>query len=132
MFHLRILIALLATLLLTACDIPGLGPDPRIQLRESEGRAVGGACRYAQRGIEECYAQNPQSPKTAVFEGWKDMDQYMRENKIEGQPPAEAPRKTAAGAEGVSSTMKPVSTPQAKATDKMAAKPAAAKADASH
>ncbi|MFN7444798.1 MAG: hypothetical protein ACK5RC_06455 [Curvibacter sp.] len=89
--NLHLLIAS-ATLLLAACDIPGLGPDPRVAAREAEGKAIGGACRYALRGIEECYQLNPKALKTAVFEGWREMDLYMRENKIEGQPtPVAAP-----------------------------------------
>ena len=60
---------------------------------EDEAKAIGGACRYALRGIEDCYALNPKASKAAVFAGWKDMDGYMRENKIEGIPAsaAEAP-----------------------------------------
>lgn len=87
---LRLLLIPALALLLAACDIPGLGPDPRIAQREAEGKAIGGACRYAVRGIEECYQLNPKALKTAVFEGWREMDQYMRENKIEGQPTPEA------------------------------------------
>lgn len=83
----RFLLIPTLALLLAACDIPGLGPDPRIAQREAEGKAIGGACRYAVRGIEECYRMNPKAPKTAIFDGWREMDQYMRENKIEGQPP---------------------------------------------
>lgn len=79
-------LAALALLLLGGCDIPGLGPDPRIVQRESEAKAIGGACRHALRGLEDCYTLNPKSSKAAVFAGWKDMDQYMRENKIEGAP----------------------------------------------
>ena len=95
----RLLIAF-AALLLAACDIPGLGPDPRIAAREAEGKAIGGACRYALRGIEECYQLNPKALKTAVFEGWREMDLYMRENKIEGQPtPVAAPEGGAAPAD---------------------------------
>ena len=82
----RLLLIPALALLLAACDIPGLGPDPRIAMREAEGKAIGGACRYATRGIEECYQLNPKALKTAVFDGWREMDQYMRENKIEGQP----------------------------------------------
>jgi len=78
------------TLLLAGCDIPGLGPDPRIAQREADGRAIGAACRHAMRGIEDCYNNNERALKTAVFEGWKEMDQYMRDNKIEGIPPKEA------------------------------------------
>ncbi len=74
-------------LLLAACDIPGLGPDPRVAQREADGKAIGGACRHALRGLEDCFALNEKALKTAVFEGWKEMDQYMRENKIEGVAP---------------------------------------------
>ena len=82
----RILLAATLVSLLSGCDIPGLGPDPRIAQREEEAKAIGGACRHALRGLEDCYALNPKANKAAVFTGWKDMDQYMRENKIEGSP----------------------------------------------
>jgi hypothetical protein len=81
---LRLLISTLA-LLLAGCDIPGMGPDPRVLQREADGKAIGGACRYALRGIEDCYSLNEKASKTAIFAGWKDMDQYMRDNKMEGQ-----------------------------------------------
>jgi hypothetical protein len=84
--RLRVVLALTAPALLGACDIPGLGPDPRIAQREEEAKAIGGACRYAMRGIEDCYANNPKASKAAIFAGWKDMDGYMRENKIDGIP----------------------------------------------
>ncbi|HNZ91377.1 MAG TPA: hypothetical protein PKM82_09225 [Acidovorax sp.] len=74
-------------LLLAGCDkIPGLGPDPRIAQRDAEAKAIGGACRHALRGLEDCYTLNPKAAKASVFAGWKDMDGYMRENKIEGTP----------------------------------------------
>jgi len=103
----RLLIAT-AALLLAACDIPGLGPDPRIAAREAEGKAIGGACRYALRGIEECYQLNPKASKTAIFEGWKEMDVYMRENKIEGQPTPvrEPPRDNAESGDAASGSDK--------------------------
>ncbi len=103
----RLLIASVA-LLLAACDIPGLGPDPRIAMREAEGKAIGGACRYAVRGIEECYELNPKALKTAVFDGWREMDQYMRENKIEGQP-ANPPTEKPAAEAGKTPASKPAS-----------------------
>ena len=84
---LRLLAVPALVLLLGGCDkIPGLGPDPRIAQREEEAKAIGGACRHALRGIEDCYTLNPKAAKAAVFAGWKDMDAYMRENKIEGTP----------------------------------------------
>jgi len=83
---LRLLPLLAITLLLAGCDLLGLGPDPRIAQRQADGKAIGAACRHALRGIEDCYRLNERAPKTAVFEGWKEMDQYMRENKLEGAP----------------------------------------------
>jgi hypothetical protein len=83
----RLLLPLSLTLLLAACEIPGLGPDPRVAQREADGKAIGGACRYSMRAIEDCYALNENASRAAVFSGWKDMDQYMRENKVEGVPP---------------------------------------------
>ena len=88
--RLRALSATALALLLAGCDqlaaIPGMGPDPRIAQREEEAKAIGGACRHALRGPEDCYALNPKASKSAIFAGWKEMDQYMRENKVEGVP----------------------------------------------
>ncbi len=81
---LRLFIITAVALLLAGCDIPGLGPDPRIAQREAEAKAIGGACRHGLRSIEDCYSLNPKASKADMFTGWKDMDQYMRENKIEG------------------------------------------------
>ncbi|WP_027996926.1 hypothetical protein [Simplicispira psychrophila] len=78
--------AALALLLLGGCEIPGLIPDPRVVQREAEASAIGGGCRHALRGLEDCYTLNPKAPKSAIFAGWKDMDLYMRENKIDGTP----------------------------------------------
>ena len=80
------LLAASAVLLLAGCEIPGLGPDPRVAQRDAEAKAIGGACRHALRGLEDCYTLNPKAAKASVFAGWKDMDGYMRENKIEGTP----------------------------------------------
>ncbi|MBS0390803.1 MAG: hypothetical protein JSS19_05825 [Proteobacteria bacterium] len=83
---LRAAIAAAALLSLAGCEIPGMGPDPRVVQRESEAKAIGGACRHALRGLEDCFTLNPKASKGLVFAGWKEMDQYMRENKIEGAP----------------------------------------------
>lgn len=78
----------LAAGLLAGCleQVPGLGPDPRTVIRENEAKAIGSACRHAMRGIEDCYTLNPKAPKSMVFAGWKEMDEYMREHKLEGTP----------------------------------------------
>lgn len=102
MFARRLLILAPALLMLAGCDIPGLGPDPKVVQREADAKATGGACRYAQRGIEDCYTLNPKAPKSAIFDGWKEMDQYMRDNKIEGAPSV-IPIPTASPPEGAES-----------------------------
>lgn len=61
--------------------------DPKIAQREAEAKAIGSACRHGLRSIEDCYSLNEKASKSAVFAGWKEMDLYMRENKIEGVPP---------------------------------------------
>lgn len=87
------LLIVFAALLLSACDLLGLGPDPRIAQKEADAKAIGGACRHGLRSIEDCYTLNKGINKAAIFTGWREMDEYMRENKIEGvraeiQPPS--------------------------------------------
>ncbi len=77
-------------LLLPLAGCEWLGIDDPVKLaaaKEAEGKAVGSACRHAQRAIEDCYTLNPKAQKAAVFAGWKEMDEYMRENKLEGIAP---------------------------------------------
>lgn len=80
----RRLAVVFAALLLSACDLLGLGPDPRIAQREAEAKAIGAACRHGLRSIEDCYALNKGVNKAFIYAGWLEMDGYMRENKIEG------------------------------------------------
>jgi hypothetical protein len=81
-------LALLASLLLSGCDLLGIEPASAVVARkEAEGKAVGGACRHAGRAIEDCYALNKKADKAAVFAGWREMNDYMRENKIDEVPP---------------------------------------------
>ena len=55
--------------------------------READGKAVGGACRHAGRAIEDCYALNRKVDRAAIYAGWRDMNEYMRENQIDAVPP---------------------------------------------
>lgn len=83
---LRLLLVSAAWMNLAGCDIPYLNLGDSPEKREADGKAIGGACRHALRGIEDCYNLNPAAHRPAVFAGWKEMDQYMRENSIEGKP----------------------------------------------
>ncbi|MCV2350275.1 hypothetical protein [Paucibacter sp. Y2R2-4] len=74
--------------LLSGCEQLGIEDPAKVQAtKEAEGKAIGSACRHALRAIEDCYVLNPKAHKAAVFNGWKEMDEYMRENKIEGVAP---------------------------------------------
>lgn len=82
---------LLMPLLLAACDQLGIESTTAVAARrEAEGKAVGAGCRHAGRSVEVCYGNNKKADKAAVFAGWREMNDYMRENKIEAMlPPAE-------------------------------------------
>nr|WP_235971033.1 hypothetical protein [Azohydromonas caseinilytica] len=78
--------------------------------REAEGKAIGGACRHAGRAIEDCYALNRKAEKAAIFAGWREMNDYMRENNLQ----AVAPQLTA----GPNSVMvPPASAPASEASE---------------
>ena len=81
-------ILLLATpLWLTGCDQLGIeSPAVVAAKREGEGKAVGAGCRHAARSVEVCYELNKRADKAAVFAGWREMNDYMRENKIDAMP----------------------------------------------
>jgi len=71
-------------LFLTGCDRLGIAdPAKEAATRDEEGRAIGGACRQSGRALEDCFTLNPNASKSSVFNGWKDMNDYMTQNKIE-------------------------------------------------
>lgn len=89
----RVLILASVLTLMTGCDRlyerAGL-PDPAKVL--AEGKAIGGACRHAGRGLEDCYALNPTASKSAIYEGWKEMNEYMAKNGMQAIPPQIDPK----------------------------------------
>jgi hypothetical protein len=108
--------------LVAGCDLLGIESAQAVaERREADGKAVGGACRHAGRALEDCYALNRKADRAAVFAGWREMNDYMRENKIESVAPqlgagtelaGKAVRAEAAGAadakpDGVHKSVKP-------------------------
>ena len=81
--------ALVLTLVaLSGCDMLGIESASAVAAkREADGKAVGAACRHAGRAIEDCYAMNRKADKVGVFAGWREMNDYMRENSIEPVAP---------------------------------------------
>jgi hypothetical protein len=87
---LALFLALMAAL--SGCDQLGIeSATVTAARREAEGKAIGGGCRHAARSVETCYTQNKRADKAAVFAGWREMNDYMRENKIEAMPAAPEP-----------------------------------------
>ena len=81
-------VSTIASLWLAGCDQLGIeSATATVARREAEGKAIGAGCRHSARSVEQCYAQNKRADKAAVFVGWKEMSEYMAENKIEAVPP---------------------------------------------
>jgi len=87
--HAIVLIALLPALggcdmLADLLELPN--PAREAAAKEAEGRAIGGACRHSGRSLEDCYTLNTAADKAAVFAGWRDMNDYMMEHKLDIVP----------------------------------------------
>ncbi len=77
-----LLVALAASF--SGCDkLPIPDPNRAAMKKEEDGKAIGGACRHAGRAIEDCYKLNPKASKASVFAGWREMNDYMTQNKLE-------------------------------------------------
>jgi hypothetical protein len=83
------LLAMTCCTLITACDKGDSNKDAdrELSIKEGDARATGSACRQAGRALEDCYKLNPESDRASVFAGWRDMNDYMRENKMEEVKP---------------------------------------------
>ena len=91
------LVPLLLLTLVAGCDMLGIeSPEKVAATREADGKAIGGACRHAGRAIEDCFALNKKADRAAVFAGWREMNDYMRENQIAEVAPQVAATSTAA------------------------------------
>lgn len=87
---LSLIFSFVVALLLAGCDQLGIEtPAQTASRQENEGKAVGGACRHAGRALEDCYRSSPKTSKAAIYSGWRDMDAYMRENKLDVVVPAD-------------------------------------------
>ena len=117
---------LLCAWLLPGCDQLGIESPATVTARkEADGKAIGGACRHAGRAIEDCYTLNKKAEKAAMYAGWREMSEYMRDNKLEPvapvikpEPPA-APKAASAPDDGDGADEQAA----AKPADKPAAKP---------
>jgi hypothetical protein len=97
--HLSSTLLLSLAALLAGCDLfAGESAELLAARKEAEGKAVGGGCRHAGRAIEDCFALNKRADKAAIFAGWREMNDYMRDNKVEAVTPQGAAVPTASDA----------------------------------
>lgn len=83
----RLVALVVLALPLAGCDLLGIESATVVAARrEAEGKAIGAGCRHSARSVEDCYETNRRAEKAAVFAGWKEMNDYMRENQIESAP----------------------------------------------
>ncbi|MBM4181161.1 MAG: hypothetical protein FJ209_06385 [Betaproteobacteria bacterium] len=123
----RLLWMLLVPAFLTGCDqLTERAGFPNAAKVEAEGKAIGGACRHAGRGLEDCYRLNKSASKAAVFAGWKEMNEYMLKNSMQTVEPSVGPH-AGQSADKVADKPSDKSSekPADKATEKSAEKPAA-------
>ena len=116
-----LLLAILSTL--AGCDQLGLEAASVTAARvEADGKAVGAACRHGGRAIEDCFTLNKRVDKAAIYAGWREMDDYMRENKLEAVVPTlgQGGRKTADADEGASAPVAAADKAGDKPADKIA------------
>jgi hypothetical protein len=130
MRHLALPLCLSAASLLAGCEMLGIESTAQIaERKQAEAHAIGSACRHAIRSVEDCFKTNPKAGKAAVFAGWKEMDQYMRDNQIVGMPsPAVTEAPTDAGSadgEEAPATEHAEEAPKKSPATKGSAKPAA-------
>ena len=116
----RVPLLLLLLAALAGCDQLGIeSPSAVAAKREAEGKAIGGACRHAGRAIEDCYTLNRKADKGAMFAGWREMNDYMRENKIdEVKPELPPPGAAVKVAHAASAADEDVAEPESAATKK--------------
>lgn len=111
------LVFVTALLGLGACDQLGIeSAAVQSARREADGKAIGAGCRQAARSVELCFELNKRADRAAVFAGWREMNDYMRENQLEAMP-AQAPLVAADAGEAVNEA------PPADKLDRPAKKP---------
>jgi len=126
MKKLKIALLLGAVGMLSSCDLtqmPGLSK----KLSPEDSKAIGAACRHSGRALEDCFTLNPDALQAGVFEGWRDMNDYMTANKIDTvEPKVEVSKfkKDAAHADEGHAESKPESAAAGSGAEAQAGRPA--------
>ena len=86
-----LLLSLAAPLWLAGCDMLGIETASAVAARDERPRArPSGPAAATPRVGGAVLRLNKRAEKAAVFAGWRDMNDYMRENKMNAMPPEPA------------------------------------------
>jgi hypothetical protein len=101
----RLFLLLPVIVALAGCEPLGIESSGAVAARrEAEGKAIGAACRHAGRAIEDCFTLNRKIEKASIYAGWREMNDYMRENDIQVVAPQFSAAAASAAASAVPAT----------------------------
>ncbi len=121
----------LLVLALSGCD----QINETLNKQKSIGKAIGAGCRQSGRSLEDCYQRNAKTAKPDIYDGWKEMSEYMQAKKLDVIPPPPDVQKEETPVEAASAVAasSPASGPAtASATSTKPAEKPVAKAPAKH
>lgn len=83
----RWLLIVMSTPFLQGCISDYLPESPKQQQERltQEAVAAGSGCRQVGRSIENCFERYEKLPRAGILSGWREMDDYMRTNKMDSQ-----------------------------------------------
>ncbi|HCO76908.1 MAG TPA: hypothetical protein DIT50_01730 [Rhodocyclaceae bacterium] len=83
----KFLLVLASVVALTGCDaLYDALEIPNPNKVKAEAKAIGAACRHSGRSLEDCYYLHPDLEKAAIYEGWREMNEYMLEKELPTVP----------------------------------------------
>lgn len=83
----RTLVVVTAALFISGCD----KVNALIDTKSSDAKAVGYACRMAQKLPNVCMAENPKQPQSYILEGWQKADEEIKDGVADPKMMDQAP-----------------------------------------
>jgi ATP-dependent phosphoenolpyruvate carboxykinase len=75
---------LLFTLFISGCDYSTNINKSKEYINKQDAIAFA-SCKQSGKTIEDCFIIQEDISKSGIFDGWKEMEQYMRENNLKEQ-----------------------------------------------
>lgn len=67
-------------------------------LNKDADKAIGASCRQVGLSLADCFIRNPDADKSAVYTGWREMQEYMSKQNLPTMKPPVQPRPLQASA----------------------------------